>query len=150
LEDVTEQRQAERRVRGSQKMGAVGGFVGGVAHDFNNLLTGIMLYGDLLRNGVKSGTRLRHHAGEIRTATDHGAALIQQLLSVARQQVVEPRVLCLNTVVAEMSSLLTKLIGENIELTTELDPTLGSVKIDPAQAQQIILNLVLNARDAMP
>ena len=149
LEDVTECKQAERRLRESQKMEAIGRLVGGVAHDFNNLLTGIMLYCDLLRSGLEDD-RLRHHAEEIHTATEHGAALIQQLLAIARQQVVEPRVLSLNTVISEMQNLLQRLIGEDIEIVTELAGNLWPVRMDPAQTQQIVLNLVLNARDAMP
>jgi len=150
VEDVTQQKQAEQQLRDAQKMEAIGRLVGGVAHDFNNLLTGIMLYCDLLMGGLKNDSRLYHHAEEIRLASEHGAALIRQLLAVARQQVVEPRVLCLNEVVAAMRNLLARLIGENVELVADLSPDLGSVRIDPTQAQQIILNLVLNARDAMP
>jgi PAS domain S-box-containing protein len=150
VEDVTERKRAEQELHEAHKMEAIGRLVGGVAHDFNNLLTGVMLYTDLLRAGLESGSRLRHHVEEIRMAAEQGAALIQQLLAVARQQVVEPRVLSLNEVVSGMRNLLARLIGENIELVTNLADDLGSVKMDPAQAQQIILNLVLNARDAMP
>ncbi len=150
VEDITERKQAEEQLREAQKMEAIGRLVGGVAHDFNNLLTGIMLYCDLLTAGLASGSRLRHHAEEIRMAGEQGAALIQQLLAVARQQVVEPRVLSVNQVVSGMRNLLARLIGENIELITWLADDLGSVKMDPAQLQQVILNLVLNARDAMP
>jgi two-component system, cell cycle sensor histidine kinase and response regulator CckA len=149
LEDVTESKQAEQRLRESQKMEAIGRLVGGVAHDFNNLLTGIMLYCDLLRAGLEN-SHLRHHADEIRVASEHGAALIQQLLAIARQQVVEPQILSLNTTITGMQNLLERLIGEDIKITTQLAPDLLSVKMDPAQAQQIVLNLVLNARDAMP
>jgi two-component system, cell cycle sensor histidine kinase and response regulator CckA len=130
-------------------MEAIGRLVGGVAHDFNNLLTGIMLYCDLLRAGLEN-SHLRHHADEIRVASEHGAALIQQLLAIARQQVVEPQILSLNTTITGMQNLLERLIGEDIKITTQLAPDLLSVKMDPAQAQQIVLNLVLNARDAMP
>ena len=150
VEDVTEQREAERQLREAQKMEAIGRLVGGVAHDFNNLLTGIMLYCDLLLAGLNSENRLRHHAEEIRMAGQQGAALIQQLLSIARQQVVEPRVLSFNEIADSMRNLLSRLIGENIELVTLLADDLSYVKMDPAQVQQIILNLVLNARDAMP
>ncbi|MBZ5599832.1 MAG: PAS domain S-box protein [Acidobacteriia bacterium] len=150
VEDITERKQAEQQLREAQKMEAIGRLVGGVAHDFNNLLTGIMLYCDLLLAGLDHNSRLRHHVDEIRMAGEHGGALIQQLLAVARQQVVEPRVLSMNQVVTGMRNLLSRLIGENIELVTELADDLWSVKMDPAQAQQIILNLALNARDAMP
>jgi two-component system, cell cycle sensor histidine kinase and response regulator CckA len=148
--DISERKQEEQQSRESQKMEAIGRLVGGVAHDFNNLLTGIMLYCDLLINGLGRDRRLRHHAEEIRTAGEHGAALIQQLLAAARQQVVEPRVLSWNEVISGTRGLLTRLIGENIELVTSLADDLGRVRMDPAQAQQVILNLALNARDAMP
>jgi PAS domain S-box-containing protein len=149
VEDITARKQAEQQLREAQKMEAIGRLVGGVAHDFNNLLTGIMLYCDLLLAGLHD-SRLRHHVEEIRLAGEHGGALIQQLLAVARQQVVEPQVLSLNHQVSGMRNLLSRLIGENIELVTKLADDLWRVKVDPAQVQQIILNLVLNARDAMP
>jgi len=149
-EDITERKRTEQQLRDAEKMEAIGRLVGGVAHDFNNLLTGIMLYCDLLMGGLEKGSRLRHHAEEIHTASQHGATLIQQLLAVARQQVVEPRMLCLNEIVSEMANLLSRLIGENIELVTELPDDVGKVKLDPAQVKQIVMNLVLNARDAMP
>jgi PAS domain S-box-containing protein len=150
VEDVTERKQTERQLREAQKMEVIGRLVGGVAHDFNNLLTGIMLYCDLLRDGLKPGSRLRRHAEEIRLAGDHGAAMVQQLLAVARQQPVNPQVLSLNEVVIGTRNLLRRLIGDNIQLTTSLSRSLWLVKVDPAQVQQVILNLVLNARDAMP
>jgi signal transduction histidine kinase len=123
--------------------------VGGVAHDFNNLLTGIMLYCDLLIAGTEKDDRLRRHASEIRLAGEHGAALVQQLLTVVRKHVVEQKILLLNDTVSSMSNLLTRLIGEQIELLLDLEPQLWKVLLDPTQAQQIILNLVLNARDAI-
>ena len=148
-EDITERKRAEQRLREAQKMEVVGRLVGGVAHDFNNLLTGITLYTDLLIAGLPAGSRLLHHAEEIRMAGEQGAALIQQLLAVSRQQVIEPRILCLNEIIANTKSLLSRLLGEQFELVTHLDSNLGLVKIDPAQVQQILFNLVLNARDAM-
>ena len=119
LEDVTDSKHAEKRLRESQKMEAIGRLVGGVAHDFNNLLTGIMLYCDLLRAGLPNDP-LRHHAEEIRLASEHGAALIQQLLAMARQQVTEPQVLSLNTTISGMQNLLQRLIGEDIRIITQL------------------------------
>jgi PAS domain S-box-containing protein len=148
-EDITERKRAEQRLREAQKMEVVGRLVGGVAHDFNNLLTGITLYTDLLIAGLPAGSRLLHHAEEIRMAGDQGAALIQQLLAISRQQVVEPRILCLNEIIANTRNLLARLLGEQFELVTHLDGNLGLVKMDPAQVQQILFNLVLNARDAM-
>jgi two-component system cell cycle sensor histidine kinase/response regulator CckA len=148
--DISERKQAEQQWRESQKMEAIGRLVSGVAHDFNNLLTGIMLCCDLLIAGLRSDRRLRYHAEEIRMAGEHGTALIQQLLAVARQQAVEPQVISWNEVISGMRDLLARLIGENIELGTSLADDLGRVRMDPSQARQIVLNLVLNARDAMP
>jgi two-component system cell cycle sensor histidine kinase/response regulator CckA len=148
--DIREQKQAEQHVRDSQKLETIGRLVGGVAHDFNNLLTGIMLYCDLLIVGLRGDPRLSHHAEEIRLASKHGANLIQQLLAVARNRVPQAHSQSLNHVIAGMHELLARLIGENIELRMDLAESLGRVQIDPGQAQQIILNLVLNSRDAMP
>jgi two-component system cell cycle sensor histidine kinase/response regulator CckA len=150
MEDITERMRAEQQLRDAQKMEAVGRLVGGVAHDFNNLLTGVMLYCDLLLAGLDRQSKLGHHAEEIRLAAEQGAALIQQLLALARQQVVEPRLLCVNETVTRTHNLLSRLIGESIAFRTRLDDSLGEVRMDPAQAQQILFNLVLNARDAMP
>jgi PAS domain S-box-containing protein len=149
IEDITEGKRAEQQLRDAQKMEVVGRLVGGVAHDFNNLLTGVMLYCDLLLAGLDRSSRLGHHAEEIRLAAEQGAALIQQLLAIARQQVVEPRLLSLNDTIAKTHNLLDRLIGEGIEIQTQLDAELGEVRMDPAQVQQILFNLVLNARDAM-
>ena len=149
-EEVTTRLRDEQRVGESRKMEAVGRLVGGVAHDFNNLLTGVTLYCDLLLASLEPAHRLRHYVEEIRAAGDQAAGLIRQLLAMAGPQDMEPRVLSLNGIVDAMGNLLTRLIGENIALTFHLDPDLGEVKMDPAQAQQILLNLVLNARDALP
>lgn len=148
-EDITERKRAEQRLREAQKMEVVGRLVGGVAHDFNNLLTGITLYTDLLIAGLPADSRLLHHAEEIRMAGEQGAALIQQLLAISRQQVIEPRILCLNEIITNTRNLLSRLLGEQFTLETHLDANLGRVKMDPAQVQQILFNLVLNARDAM-
>jgi two-component system, cell cycle sensor histidine kinase and response regulator CckA len=131
-------------------MEAIGRLVGGVAHDFNNLLTGMVLCSELLLAGLEPKSQLRRFAEEIRKAGEQGAGLIQQLMAVARQRAVEPCLLCVNDVVSDVRNLLTRLIGENIELVAEVAEDLGFVRMDPAQVQQIILNLVLNARDAMP
>jgi two-component system cell cycle sensor histidine kinase/response regulator CckA len=149
-EEPGDRLQTEQQLRDAHKMEAIGRLVGGVAHDFNNLLTGMVLCSELILAGLEENSRLRRFAEEIRNAGEQGAGLIQQLMAVARQRVVEPRLLCLNEVVSEVRILLTRLIGENIELVVELSEDLGLVKMDPAQVQQIILNLVLNARDAMP
>ena len=149
-EDSEDRPQTEQQLRDAHKMEAIGRLVGGVAHDFNNLLTGMVLCSELILAGLEENNRLRHFAEEIRKAGEQGAGLIQQLMAVARQRAVEPRLLCLNEVVSDVRNLLTRLIGEDIELVAELAEDLGLVKMDPAQVQQIILNLVLNARDAMP
>jgi len=146
----TDESAAELQLRESQKMEAIGRLVSGVAHDFNNLLTGIVLCSDLLLAGLAKDSRLRRYAQEIRTAGAHGAGMIQQLLAVARPRAPELRSVSLNEVIQAMGSLLTRLIGENIVLSTQLAADLAPVTMDPAQIQQIILNLVLNARDAMP
>jgi two-component system cell cycle sensor histidine kinase/response regulator CckA len=137
------------------KMEAIGRLVGGVAHDFNNLLTGIMLYCDLLLaglplTGTEDAKRLRHYAEEIRGASENGGALIQQVLAVVRRQPTQPQPLSLNAVIQATRNLLSRLVGENIQFATDLANDLGFVKMDPTHAQQIILNLILNARDAMP
>ena len=148
--DISEQRQAEQLLCESQKLEAIGRLVGGVAHDFNNLLTGIMLYCDLLLAGLQTDPRLRHHAEEIRSASKHGATLIQQLLAVARNRAPQAKALSFNDVITGMHGLLVRLIGESVRLSSDLAEDLGQIQLDPGQAQQIILNLVLNSRDAMP
>ncbi|MGC2182339.1 MAG: ATP-binding protein [Terriglobales bacterium] len=148
--DVSRETQAERRLREAQGMEAVGRLLGGVAHDFNNLVTGFMLYCDLLLGELEEGSRSRRHVQEMRMAGEHGAALVQQLLAVARPSAEESRAFVLNDAIRGIEDLLVRLIGENIVLSTALAADLGQVKMDPAQVQQILLNLVLNARDAMP
>jgi len=149
IEDITERIRAEQRLREAQKMEAIGRLVGGVAHDFNNLLTGITLYCDLLVAGLDVDSNLRRHAQEIRMAGEQGAALIQQLLAVSRQQAVEPKIVCPNLVIESTRHLLGRLVGDSIELKLQLEPSLGNIRIDPAQFQQVLFNLVLNARDAI-
>lgn len=141
---------AEQRLRQGERLEAVGRLAGGVAHDFNNLLTGILLYCDLLMASMEPLHRARHYAEEIRKAGLQATGLVRQLLAVAKPNTVQPRPLSLNEIVEGMRTLLARLIGENIDLRLRLDPNLGLVKMDPTQAQQILLNLVLNARDAMP
>lgn len=133
-----------------QRWEAVGRLAGGVVHDFNNLLTGVMLYCDILLTSLDPRDRRRRYADEIRFAVMQATGLVRQLLVFARPQTSQVRALSLNQIAQAMQDLLTRLIGENIVLDLGLDPDLGLVKIDQAQAQQIILNLVLNARDALP
>src|SRR5579862_4047198 len=121
--------QTEQQMQEAHKMEAIGRLVGGVAHDFNNLLTGMVLCSELILTGLDKNSRLRHFAEEIRSAGEQGVGLIQQLLAVARQRTVEMRVLVLNDVISEVHNLLTRLIGENIELVSELADDLGVVKI---------------------
>ena len=131
-------------------MEAIGRLVSGVAHDFNNLLTGIVLCSDLLLANLEKSSKLRRYANEIRSAGSQGATLIQQLLAVARPRAAEVQLLSFNDVIDSIRTLLNRLIGENVVLTTDLANDLSLTKIDPTQAQQVLLNLVLNARDAMP
>jgi len=148
-EEIDKTQPAAQNVE-AQQMESVGRLVSGVAHDFNNLLTGIVLCSDLLLAGLERESRLRRYAQEIRTAAGRGADMIRQLLAVARQRSVETQVLSLNSALAEMHDLLARLIGENITLVSDLAEDLALVRMAPAQMQQIVLNLVLNARDAMP
>jgi len=148
--DVSRQNEVERQLQEAQTLEAVGRLVGGVAHDFNNLLTGIMLYCDLLVGELEKDSLPQRHVREMRLASEHGTALVQQLLAVARPRANEPRVFALNDVITSIEDLLTRLTGENIVLNRCLAEDLGAVRMDPSQLQQILLNLVLNARDAMP
>jgi len=140
----------ERQIREAQKMEAIGRLASGVAHDFNNLLTGIVLCSDLLLAKLEKGNHLRHYAEEIRTAASQGTDLTRQLLSVTRPGNAGHELLSLNDVINGIRTLLRRLIGENVALVTDLALSLGLLKMDLAQLQQVILNLVLNARDAMP
>ena len=134
----------------SQKLEAIGQLAGGVAHDFNNMLTAIIGYTDLSLRRVGLESPIRRNLEETKKAAERAAALVRQLLAFSRKQILEPKVLDLNDVVKDMEKMLTRLIGENIQLATRLEAELGSVKADPCQVEQIIVNLVVNARDAMP
>ncbi|MGH9492725.1 MAG: ATP-binding protein [Terriglobales bacterium] len=149
LREAGKRPHLEEQLRQSQKMEAVGRLAAGVAHDFNNLLTAVMLYSGLLLNQLGPNNRLRRHADEIRMVSERGAALVGQLLMFSRQAATEPRSLNLNEVLAGLLELLKQMLGENVELVTQLDPQLGAVEADPAQMEQVLLNLALNARDAM-
>ena len=150
VEDALHDQQVAQRLRQAEKLEAVGRLAGGVAHDFNNLLTGVLLYCDLLMAYLEPNHRVRKYAEEIRKAGMQATGLVRQLLAVARPAKSEPRLLSLNEVAEGMRNLLVRLIGENIDLQFHLDPNLGLIRMDPTQSQQILLNLVLNARDAMP
>ncbi|OGP69366.1 MAG: hypothetical protein A2Z73_02300 [Deltaproteobacteria bacterium RBG_13_60_28] len=143
-------RQSEEQLLQAQKMEAVGRLAGGVAHDFNNLLTGIIGYADLLLTGLSPQDPLRPGVEEIKKAGDRAASLTRQLLAFSRKQILQPKKLNLNTVVRDMEMLLQRLIGEDIYLVTDLEAGLGLVEADPSQIEQVIINLAVNARDAMP
>ncbi len=149
-EDVTAQRSLEAQFRQAQKMEAVGRLAGGVAHDFNNLLTVISGYTDLMLQGLAANDPMRAEMAEIRKAAERAALLTRQLLAFSRQQVLESRVLDLNQVVTEIAPMLHRLLGEDVRLTATLAPQLGRVQADPSQMGQVIMNLAVNARDAMP
>jgi two-component system, cell cycle sensor histidine kinase and response regulator CckA len=146
--DVSERKLLEERLRQSQRLEAVGQLAGGVAHDFNNLLTVISGYTETLRNrdGNADGAELGH----IAAAADRAAGLTRQLLAFSRRQVLQPKVIDLNDIVSGLSPMLTRLIGEQVELLTSLDSCLEPVLADPGQLEQVLMNLVINARDAMP
>jgi two-component system, cell cycle sensor histidine kinase and response regulator CckA len=150
LEDTTERRRVEEQLREAEKLEVIGRLAGGVAHDFNNLLTGILLYCDLLASAMQPGDRLRQHVEEVRMAGEQGAALTQQLLAIARKQVPQLQPILVNEVVASTENLLRRLVGEQIQLVTVLGASLPKILADQAQMRQVLLNLVLNARDAMP
>jgi two-component system, cell cycle sensor histidine kinase and response regulator CckA len=142
--------EREEQLRQAQKMEAIGRLAGGVAHDFNNLLTAIIGYTDLVREKLAPEDPVAHDVGEIRKAADRAAALTRQLLAFSRKQFLSPEVLDLNSIVSGMLPMLPRVIGEHIETTTSLAPDLRRVKADPSQMEQVLVNLVLNARDAMP
>ncbi len=149
VRDLTRQKELESQLRQAQKMEAVGRLAGGIAHDFNNLLTAISGYSEFLIEGERDD-RLRRHAEEIKKAAARAAALTGQLLAFSRRQVLQPRVLDLNAVVSDMDMMLRRLIGEDVELITMLEPDLLCVRADPTQIEQVIVNLAVNAREAMP
>ena len=148
--DITERTALEQKLRQSQKMEAVGQLAGGIAHDFNNLLTAINVHAELLLPALAEGDPRRAEVEEIHRAADRAAGLTHQLLAYSRRQVLQPKVLDLNTIVYGAETLVRRVIGEDIRVVTRLARTLGAVRADPGQIEQVILNLALNARDAMP
>ncbi|PYO63183.1 MAG: hypothetical protein DMD70_04455 [Gemmatimonadetes bacterium] len=150
LRDISERKLLEAQLRQAQKMEAVGRLAGGIAHDFNNLLTAIIGYTDLALADLREGDPMRQDMEEILRAAHRAAGLTRQLLAFSRQQVLAPRVLDLNEVVQTVDKMLGRLVGEDIELQSVLAPGLGHIKADPGQLEQVIVNLAVNARDAMP
>ena len=148
--DITREKKLEDQLRQAQKMEAIGRLAGGVAHDFNNLLTVINGYSELLLRKLEPAAPFYKEITQISKAGERASHLTDQLLAFSRRQVIQPKVLNLNLVVADSVKMLRRLIGEDIDLAPVLDPDLGNVKIDPVQIEQIILNLAVNARDAMP
>jgi PAS domain S-box-containing protein len=150
IRDITERRQLEEQFRQAQKMESIGRLAGGLAHDFNNLLTVIGGHAELLRGRLQPEDPLHRRIGHIQEAAAHAADLTKQLLAFSRKQVLAPQILDLNAVVVEIEPMLRRLIGEDIDLVTAPARGLSSIKADPAQIKQILLNLAVNARDAMP
>jgi PAS domain S-box-containing protein len=148
--DISERRNLEEKLRQSQKMEAIGRLAGGIAHDFNNLLTVIAGYSRMLMDHLQNDPAAHGQVKKIEEASDRAASLTQQLLAFSRKQVLQPKVISLNGLVENLGSLLQRLIGENIDLQTITASDLGRVKADAAQIEQVIMNLAVNARDAMP
>ncbi len=147
--DVTEQRVLEQRFRQSQRLETVGRLAGGVAHDFNNMLSAILGYSELILKALRADDPLRADVQEVRAAAQRGVSLTRQLVAFSRGQVMQPRVLDLNQVVTELERMLRRLIGEDLELVSKLASDLGLVRADPGQMQQLLMNLAVNARDAI-
>ena len=148
--DITERRHLEQQLRQALKMEAIGKLAGGVAHDFNNLVTIITGYSDMVLSRIGPEDPMRRDIEQIKKAGDRAHSLTRQLLAFSRRQMLQPKVLDLNAVVSNLEPMLHRLIGENIELAIVLKPGLGQVKADPGQLEQVIMNLTINARDAMP
>ena len=148
--DVTERRSLEAQLRQSQKMEAIGQLAGGVAHDFNNLLTAINGYSSLALQRVDDDSPIKPYLEEVKKAGDRAANLTRQLLAFGRKQILQPLALDLNSVVSDMNKMLRRLIGEDVALAAKLAPDLRKIKADPGQVEQVLINLVVNARDAMP
>jgi two-component system cell cycle sensor histidine kinase/response regulator CckA len=150
VQDVTERVALEDKLRQSQKMEAVGRLAGGIAHDFNNLLTVILGYSQILADGLPPGSRMSDATSQIHSAAERAAGITRQLLAFSRKQVLSPRVIDLNDIMMNLDTMLRRLIGEDVQVLTVPGRNLGSVTADPGQIEQVIMNLALNARDAMP
>jgi PAS domain S-box-containing protein len=150
LQDITEQKSLEKQLRQAQKMEAIGQLSGGIAHDFNNLLSVIIGYSEIIEESLPASDPRHNQCGQIRKAGQSASSLTRQLLAFSRQQVLEPKILDVNNIVLNVEKMLHRLIGEHIDLRTALDPALGRIKADQGQMEQVLFNLVVNARDAMP
>ncbi len=149
IRDITERKRLESQLLQSQKMEAVGTLAGGIAHDFNNVLTAIIGYSDVLQLKLGDDNPLRAEVGEIRRAAARAAALVRQLLTFSRKQKTSPQVVDLNILLRDMAQMVDRLIGEDVELVMELAGTRLPVRVDPAQVEQVVMNLVINSRDAI-
>jgi two-component system cell cycle sensor histidine kinase/response regulator CckA len=148
--DITGHKELEKQLLQAQKMEAVGRLAGGVAHDFNNMLGAIIGYNEMMMKRLDRGEQVYHYGEEIRKAADRAAMLTRQLLAFSRKQVLQPQRLNLNIVINDLEKMLRRLIGEDIELVLNLDPTVAAIRADSGQMEQVLLNLAVNARDAMP
>lgn len=148
--DITERKLLESQLLQAQKMEAVGRLAGGLAHDFNNLLTAILGYTELMLMELPEDSPLRQYIDEIIKTTDHASSLTRQLLAFSRKQILRLQTINLNTVITDMENIFRRILGEDVELFTLLDPALGAVQADPGQLGQVIMNLAMNSRDAMP
>ena len=148
--DVTERRRLEGQLRQAQKMESIGRLAGGVAHDFNNLLTAIVGFSEMLLDHVSTSSPARHDVDAIQKAAAHGASLTRQLLAFSRRQVMEPTIVDVNELVRGIEPILRRLLGEDVEMTVIADPTVQAIRVDRGQLEQVLMNLAVNARDAMP
>jgi len=149
-QDITERRRLEEPLRQAQKMEAIGRLAGGIAHDFNNLLQVVSGYSDLLLRHLGRHGALRRYVQEIKNVAEQGAVLTRQLMTVSGRPLLQPQVLDLKGIISKITPILQRILGEDVELITSVDPALGQVTADPGQIEQVILNLAVNARDAMP
>src|SRR6201998_4971758 len=148
--DITERKQLETQLQQARRMEAIGRLAGGIAHDFNNLLTIIKGYTELARNRPRISPELQADVERIEDASERASTLVRQLLAFSRRQVLQPKLLDLNSIVLGLDKLLRRLVDEDIQMVTIPGKNLGTIKADPAQIEQVIMNLVVNARDAMP
>jgi PAS domain S-box-containing protein len=148
--DITEQMALEQQLRQSQRMEAIGRLTGGIAHDFNNMLTVILGYSDILIKSSKIDLSVQKHAEEINKAAQKASSLIKQLLAFSRKQLLQPKIFDINDLISGIQKMIQSLIGEDVDLVFSPEPEIGTIKADPVQIEQVLMNLIVNARDAMP